>query len=313
MKFSLLTVLCFLMFLPLFAQKATVLHCSGRVNYYAASGASPKKLYPGMELSPTGRLRCNKGASAKLLYNKKSFLVKSTQFQDVAELLQVNDNSSSLGFGGRFLNFLTESIHESESTDKLQENHRRYMNKAGAAIKGYSSKEYTITTDLLTSGVLPAESVRFTWGKLPGASPYKFALMDESGNVYAQIQARDTFITLDLSELGIKRGPVYQWQVCQDEQINCSAPMTFELDPASHAKALDAIEKSADYQSASDAEKQLMLAYQLEQNRAYYQANRYYQRLLKKEPENQLYRRLYSAFLMRTNRLNESLSLQRGG
>lgn len=309
MRATILFALGICLSLSLTAQKVTVLHCSGQVNYFAQNNSTPRKLYPGLELPLDGRIRCNKGASAKLLYNRKSFLVKSTQIQDIKDIVGIEDKSASMSFGGRFLNFLTESMQESESTDKLQENHRRYMNKTTAAIKGYSAKDYSIPTDFLNIGVLPAERVIFKWRNSSGSGAYTFTLQDETGGTVAQLLVRDTFVTLDLSELMLDSQAEYQWQVSRNHNQDRSAPLAFRVDANSKSKALKAIDKTADYQAGDSAEQQLMLAYQFEQNQCFYNADELYRQLYKASPDNVLYRRLYSAFLMRTNRMEESIGM----
>ena len=184
-------------------EKAHVLHVNGQIEYYAQHGAKPILLTPGMELDMKGKIRCKGTASAKLLCNGRTALVSGNKMRDLEEVVGAKSGESSTGFTGRFLNFVEESVQESDSEEKLKKHHQQNMNKASGGIKGYANKEYTIIPSLLASGKLPASIVTFKWRSVAGDGPYTFSLLVSGANNVAQMLVTDTLITLYLKQLAV--------------------------------------------------------------------------------------------------------------
>ncbi|MBL7825873.1 MAG: tetratricopeptide repeat protein [Saprospiraceae bacterium] len=312
MRTILLTLLSACFSLSLVSQtnsNPVVLHSSGQVQYFATAGAAPKKVYPGLQLQVSGKIRCLKGGSAKLLYQGKAYIVSGARTQDISEVVKANVKATQIGFTGRFFNFITESLQESESTEKLQKHHRRYMGKNSASIKGFSSKQFEIVTPLVLTGKLPAAKVTFKWRNTTGSGPYTFQLCDESGNIVASLLAKDTLVTLDLEELAMNFEAEYTWQVTRNDGKSSSAPMPFELTRQTQEKAQKDLEIVSSCDDCSDSEKRLMLAYFLEQENQFYQAADIYNAMLEKDPNSTLTRRLFAAFMARMNQLSEGEKL----
>lgn len=292
--------------LNLFAQQVTVLHTFGTVQYFTPNKLTPSRVYPGMRLQTAGKIKSVKGGSAKLLYKGSTFVIKSSRPLLVAEVVKAAKPASQMSFTGRFWNFITESVEEGESSERLQQHHKEYLNKNSAAIKGYASKDFTIGTSMLTVGKLPNATVTFKWRNVPGTGPYTFALMEANGNVVANLHARDTVITLDLDQLQMDIQGDYYWNVHRNNKNDCSINIPFKLIDANYSKQIETLSKYAEYQSANPVEQKLMLAYLLEQENANFQANELYNDLLKLEPENRLVKVIYSTFLARMDLMNEA-------
>jgi hypothetical protein len=216
-----------------------------------------------------------------------------------------------MGFTGRFWSFITESVQESESTEKLQKHHRRYMSKTSASIKGYAQQEHTIATSFMTMGKLPAATVTFKWRHTPGTTPYTFRLTTDTGDPVAQLLTRDTVLTLDLEQLALDFQSEYQWTVVRENGKESSAPVPFELVANTEEKARKSLSLQNDYKSADNTEQRLMIAYYLEQENSFYSANEVYEQLLGSQPDNVLLRRLYASFLARMDMLPEGMDLLR--
>lgn len=285
-----------------------VTRVSGQVQYYAQHGAKPIMVHPGMELSLTGKIRCKGNSSAKLLYKNATLPLAGSRLRDVQEVVKAARPSSQMGFTGRFLNFVTESVKDGETPEKLQKHHRRYMNKASGGIKGFSGKEFQIPAIILTTGKLPAANVIFKWRNTAGEGPYAFQLYAAKGKQVAHILVRDTFLTLDLDQLAMDIFAEYEWSVTRGEGVK-SASIPFEICPDKAKEVQGQIAQESDYQSADPIEQQLMLAYGLEEEHCFYSANNTYAHLLAADPDNALLRKMYASFLARMNMLPEAIAI----
>lgn len=304
---TLFLVCCFLLIQSgLSAQKEViVLHVTGQVQYYAQYGAKPVLMYPGLELDLKGKMRCKGSASAKLLYNGGTFVVSGTKFKDIQDVVKASGGASQMSFTGRFFNFVTESVKEGETREKLEKHHRRYMSKTSGGIKGYAKPGYAIIPLLLTIGKLPSANVIFKWRNTPGEGPYTFNLLGSGGQAVAKVLVRDTFITLDLEQLALNLDEEYNWKVTRGDSAK-SLPVPFMVCPASTMDKQNEISQEAVFKTATPTEQQLMLAYSLEQESCFYSANQTYAHLLAADPDNLLLRKMYATFLARRDMLPEA-------
>ncbi|MEO6037369.1 MAG: hypothetical protein ABIQ93_03080 [Saprospiraceae bacterium] len=309
---SLLLCSCLLALRLMAQQTAHVLHVSGQVEYYAQHAAKPVLLSPGMELDMKGKVRCKGTASAKLLSNGRTIVVSGSKMRDLQALAATNAGESNAGFTGRFLNFVEESVQESDSEEKLKKQHRKYMNKASGGVKGYANQANAITPLLLASGKLPLALVTFQWRKAAGDGPYTFSLLVPGGKPVVQLLVLDTAITLDLKQLALNPDEGYEWSITRGSTAK-SAAMPVEISPQSMEAAQNSISRVPYYSSALPFERQLMLAYTYEEDNCYYGANQVYAALLSAEPNNPLLRRLYAAFLARMDMLPEAIALVPSG
>ncbi|MFN0033519.1 MAG: hypothetical protein ACKVUS_00545 [Saprospiraceae bacterium] len=299
---------CLFLHVGLSAQNVVVLRVSGQVQYYAQHGAKPLSMYPGMELELKGKVRCKGSASAKLLYKGSTFLVSGNKLRDVQDIVKAAVAASPMSFTGRFFSFVTESVKDGESQEKVQKHHRRYMSKTSAGIEHYAEKEFKIPALLLTTGKLPAATIIFKWRNTPGEGPYTFRLFEPKGKQIAQLLVRDTSVTLDLDQLAMDIFAEYKWDVTRGEGTK-SAPTPFEVCPDKAKEVQAEIAQDPAFQSADPTEQQLMLAYSLEEERCFYSANNTYAHLLAADPDNVLLRKMYATFLARMNMLPEASAL----
>jgi hypothetical protein len=150
-----------------------------------------------------------------------------------------------------------------------------------------------------------AANVIFKWRNTAGEGPYSFTLYTWQNIPVAQLQVRDTAITLDLDQLALNLDEEYSWAVTRGTSAK-SAPLAFEICQTCLAEKQTDLINDADYQSATPFEQQLMLAYQLEEEHCFYAANSTYMFLLASEPDNGLYRKMYATFLARMDMLPEA-------
>ncbi|HLP94442.1 MAG TPA: hypothetical protein VK168_10430 [Saprospiraceae bacterium] len=288
-----------------------VLHVAGQVQYLPHYGAKPVNLAPGDELDIKGKIRCKGNGSARLVYEGTPITVTGTKMRDVEEIVKTAAKSSEMSFTGRFFNFLNESLKEGVTDEKLKKHHRRYMNKTSGGIKGFATPEATIKALLTTTGKLPQANVIFKWRKVPGSGPYLFVVQDARQKTVAQLLLRDTLVVLDLDHLALNLDEEYTWSVTRGEKDR-SAQIPFEICPATSLDQQTDLSHEKTYQSASETEKQLMLAYRLEEERFFYAAQKTYQDLLQHHPDNAVFRRMYATFLARLDMLPEAETLISG-
>ncbi len=101
-------------------ERVHVLHVNGQVEYYSQQGAKPVMLSPGMELDIKGKIRCKGTASVKLLSNGRTTVVSGGKMRDLQTVAGAKAGESNTGFTGRFLDFVEESVEESDSEEKLK-------------------------------------------------------------------------------------------------------------------------------------------------------------------------------------------------
>lgn len=309
MRTIIITFFSLFLFVGLQAQnEVIVLHVSGLAQYYPHYGAKPVNLYPGQELEVKGKLRCKGAGSVKLLYEGTPIIVSGSKMRDMEEIVRTATQTSQLSFTGRFFSFLNESVKEGVTDEKLKKHHRRYMSKSSGGVKGWAKPEYTIKALLLTTGKLPSAHVIFKWRNTPGEGPYTFSLLSQQNKTIAQLMVRDTAITLDLEQLALNLDEEYSWSVTRGEKAT-SAAIPFEICPSSVVERLTDLSHEASYQSADPTERQLMLAYRLEEERCFYTANNTYNQLLQADPNNVLLHRMYATFLARMDMLPEASTL----
>lgn len=285
-----------------------VLRVSGQAFYYPQYGSKPISMYPGLALEKTGKVHCKGQGSAKLLYKGTTILVTGTKMRDVQELVKASASASQMSFTGRFFNFVTESVKEGESQEKLKKHHGRYMSKTSGGIEGFAKDSLAIVPLAIATGTLPATTVIFKWRSAPGEGPYNFRLLEPEGRQVAQLFVRDTFVTLDLNELALVIFAEYKWNVTRGDSAK-SVSVPFKICPDKAKEVQSEISKDPYFQSADPEEQQLMLAISLEEEECFYSANNTYAHLLATDPDNVLLRRMYTTFLARRNMLPEANAL----
>jgi|APTNR8051073442_1049403.scaffolds.fasta_scaffold01072_12 hypothetical protein len=285
---------------------------SGKALYYAPQESKAQNVYPGLRMSSSGKVRCQSGATVKLLRNGEIFTLKGSKLYLLSELDQ-QSKSSNVGFMGRFSKFLSGSMKETQNEKELEKNHRRYMEKAKAGIGGFSEKTYPIQASLLYQGAFGVSSVTFRWsGAIPG-EVCRFQLNRKSdGQVLAMALTLDSVFSLDLSQLALDPGVACEWMIVDDKTgTEKSAKISIVYDPDAPAKVLADLRNLKDFQNAAPAEQALMEAYSLEEAGLNYDAAMRYAAAAKIDAGNLLVRDTQAAFLSRMGLLEDAKILLR--
>lgn len=290
----------------------TVTYTRGNVYYYSSGNNSPKSIYPGITLSPSGRIRCDKGAKVKLLCKGKVFELTDNKMHFLDEIAREAGDANTLSFLGRFWVFISGSMDNTEDDQHLEQHHKQSMENLRAGIKGYASHEFTIQADILFEGGLSDTDVAFMWNSVPDMN-YCFRLTRQADDdVILIVWTKVNVLRLNLGELALVDGEVYEWQIITEEN-DPTAPhsrkMQFAFQPAAASRALSEVARQKAYQTASPVEQQLMEIFALETNQFYYDVNVRYQKLTADNPENVLVKRAYASFLASINKLESAKTL----
>jgi hypothetical protein len=284
---------------------------TGKVVYYAPQESKAQNVYPGMRLSSNGKIRCQSGATIKLLRNGEIFLVKGSKQFALRELDQKSKGGSNVGFMGRFSKFLSGSMKETQNDKELEANHRRYMEKARAGIDGFGSKDFPIQTSLLYSGTLSTPYMEFRWSGAAVGEDNRFQLKRKTdGLVVLTALMRDTSIWLNLAQLALEAGAAYEWQLVDEKTGGGkSAKTAFIYQPNASDQVLAELRGEKDYKEAGPAEQALMEAFSLEEAGFFYDAALIYTAAAKRYAGNLLVRDTQAAFLSRMGLLEAAKAL----
>jgi hypothetical protein len=312
-KLILIACVIFLSQLLAAQQESVAIHAVGKAFYYAPQQNKAQTIYPGMRLSLEGRVRVAGGGSIKLLYQGETFTISEGKAFLLRDLEHLSKGSAGLGFFSRFWSFLSRSVEQSKDEKALEENHRRYMEAAHAAVKGFAQQEYAIRTSFLFSGKMSAAPVVFKWSGMPGEGHFRFVLNAQADrSVLVSALVRDSSLSINLMQLALIPGQEYAWQILPADDtlsVPSSSKNIFLYDPPAAAQILEDLLPYHEYQHSTPAEQLLIQAYALENAGFYYEAYRKYAAAATAEKHNLLVRDARAAFLARMDLLEEAKAL----
>lgn len=314
---NLLATICFICICQWVAaqNEITVVHSSGKAQYYAPQQNTPQSIHPGLRLSLDGKVRVQSGTGVKVLYNGVTYTLKSGKLHLLRELEKKADKGTGMGFAGRFWSFLTNSLKQSQNEEVLEDNHRRYMESVHAGVSGFANKKYPIHASLLYSNNLSATAVTFRWSSVKNAPGSRFQISRETdGLVICVIHIRDSTLRLDLSQLALEPNEEYNWVILPAMETSDgprSEEFTFLFRPEGASKVLDDLRRQPEFNNAGPAEQRLMEAFALEEAGFLYDAFEIYATASSAHPDNLLVRDSRAAFLARMDLLEEARGLLR--
>jgi hypothetical protein len=204
--------------------------------------------------------------------------------------------------------FLSSSVTNTGTAQDVENYHRRYITNTKAGIKGYGNEEGTIRVAGEFRRVVSSDPFPLRWDSVAGASAYLVEIVDTEERVLLSATAKANGLNLPLSQLTLSPKTVYRLSISTigRDTTTTSSDLYFRFDPAAVAAFRAEVRTKPLFQELSEGEGPLYLAQQLEE-KGYFQAARQdYEALLVTNPENQLYRKVFAAFLIRINELEEA-------
>ena len=159
-----------------------------------------------------------------------------------------------------------------------------------------------IKIPLPKSSYIIDSTVTFAWHSVSGAEEYIVSLTDDEGRSLFEMSARDTFLTVNLSEYTLDKERCYNWRVSStgefiraNSQDNCIMQMNFGQQSKVRATTAELLKEF----SEDTPLKALALGHFYEENQLYLNALEQFRKAGELEPEIDEYRLAYARFLER--------------
>lgn len=293
-------------------NEIVIIHAQGKVEYLPGGNTSPRTVYPGLSLPTQGKIRCYPNSSAKILYDGNPVPLDANNVYDLGEIkAQAQSQGNRLRtFTGRFWSYLSESFSNSDDQAALEKYHQQHMANAKGGIKGFGEKPYGI--NLVSAYPSPESPVKqaqigrdpitLRWSR-SGSSAFQLTLRNETGEkVLLEARTRDTVFTVNVSQLDLAPDAFIQWSVQKADSTadvsTTSATQWLQYAP----EAWEALLSGDNAEAASgtdDAEKLLMLCFQLEEKGFVFSAESMLEKFVGQHPDNVLVKRYLATFKSR--------------
>jgi hypothetical protein len=307
-----LPLLLTLLTVTLFGQQDPVVYSvDGKAKYSPASKGwfNYAPLKTGMKLSETGRLKLKAGTSVSVLYDEQyatiskkgkhtvsGILEDYEQFQEnpYTELLQERVEEAS----DPFFFYLDDEPGLAASTQPTKP---KYESREG---DGHGDADAALLPITTNGGKVAGDGFFVSWAPRAGADApdrYLFKLTDDQGKILMEKSTEEGNLMVSTAEAQLKAGQFYRWQATAAEDPAVSTPtVTFEYAAASAVQAaLDPLRDDPIYKNAEPAAQLLLEAVTLEKNGFQERAGLRYREAMEKDPDHDLARALYKAFLWR--------------
>ncbi len=267
-------------------------------------------IYPGMELSTEGRLSLKAGQKISLLLENKKLTFKGPIVVDLSKLRSSGAEEEGSFFRRRFQQYVTSTIRQTGDLVELTTYYESNRNDTREEASGFGRRDFAIVVPEYISETFGEDKIYFRWDSIPTLNGYIFTIESQSlEEVIFKAKTKSNGITINLAELNIKHGPVYQWKamaVHPDSTLAISPTSLFSYEPREVDSFISDLKDSGEYQLLEPFERMIYLLRQLELEGFYHTAYAYYKDLIQEEPENRLYQKLFAAFLVRMNAFEEA-------
>lgn len=296
----------------LFGQQNPVAYSvDGRVKYSPASKGwfNYAPLKTGMQLSETGRLKLKPGASVSLLYDEQYATITEKGKHAVSSILEDYERFQE----NPYTDMLKARVEEADDPfffylddePGLAANDKPakpvYESREG---DGHGDADAALLPITTNGGKVAGEGFFVSWAPKNAADTpdrYLFKLTDDQGKLLLEQSTSEGNLTVSAAEAQLKAGRFYRWQASAAENPSVHTPsITFEYTAADAIQAvLNPLRSDPIYQDAEPAAQLLLEAVTLEQNDFQERAGLRYREAMEKDPDHDLARALYKAFLWR--------------
>lgn len=311
-KNCLLSLFCWLSLLGLLhgQQNVVVLSTStGDGITYQPKEGETRNVFAGLRLLPQGTLNIQVGGIVNLVVDGKKVSLAGPKVIKVTQLPQLVENTGSSSFLSRFWNFISSSVTNTGNSKDVEAYHRQYLTNTKAGIEGYGELDRPIQLPWYLSRSIGTELLPLHWTAIEGATQYTLELTSKYGNqTVLNALTKSNHFTLNLAELSLVEGAAYELNISTEVEgklVNSPA-ILISYDPEGVEKFLAKQREKRVFQTLEPNEQELFLLDALETEGYLEPAFRAYQQLIAQEPDNQLYQRLYIAFLVRMNDTEEA-------
>jgi hypothetical protein len=300
-------------------QSFVVMSVTGSATFKETAGGVSRSLVPTQVLSPDAVVSLSAGSSVRLVYQGRQISLSETGNYPLKSFVSGKKQESS-SFVGRFFNYIYEGVVNTSGQKNIEEYHKHYITQSSGGIKGFAGGAFGVEPNSAVTGSVAPGPVNFQWFASGDAVFYDFQIADyQNDGLVFKALLKDTSIAVDLGQLVLEPGRKYYWFVQRkqlgesslgfalvDDPSLRSPKMEFALADRPARQIVQSLEAYDEYKSSSEAERLLMAAQVLEENRMIYAAQQTFLTAIANDPGNPLYRRVYAAFLIRQGLLREA-------
>lgn len=302
-------------------QSFVVMSVKGSPTFKETAGGVSRSLLPTQVLSPDAVISLSAGSSVRLVYQGQQISLAEAGNYPLKSFAAGKKQESST-FVGRFFNYIYEGVINTSGQKNIEEYHKHYITQSSGGIKGFAGGSYGVELHSSLTGSVAPGPVHFQWFPSGDSVFYDFQIADyQNDGLVFKALLKDTSIAVDLRQLVLEPGRKYYWFVQRkqlgesslgfalvDDPSLRSPKMEFALSDRLTRQVVQSLETNEDYKGSTAAERLLMAAQVLEENRMIYAAQLSLLDAIEKEPDNPLPRRVYAAFLIRQGLLRAAQS-----
>jgi hypothetical protein len=259
----------------------------------------------GSKINPGEQIKVGKNAYISLVYsNGMSMEIKKDGVYDFDRLknsINSNYKSPDKKFTGYVISELTKKARES-----------REMKSMGAVVR---ERANYIETGIPSSSLVIDSNLVFKWFSHGNTIHYIFKLINDSGVTLFMKEITDTTIDCPIYLFHLNKNENYKWIVFDYNNPGTSTDTNYIMIPAPYI--LEAIrdsinELNANFGNDSTAVSQIIYASFYQDNELNFEALKAYSRALRSAPDVDVYRKMFTAFLLKM-KLNRMLDYSTSG
>lgn len=310
MKWLTLVLTC--LAFPLFSQQEPVVYSvDGRAKYSPTEKGwfNYEPLKTGMRLNKNGRLKLKGGTTVSLLYDEQYATITAKGRQSINRILEdfgrFRENTYTVLLQERveeandpFFFYIDEEPGLASTTKPTKP---KYESKEGDGHGDADANLLPITTN---GGKVAGSDFFVSWAPKEGVEApgqYVFKLTDDNGKALFETTTGERNLTVRAAEAQLTAGKFYRWQAIAADNPSVRTPsVTIEYVAEDAIEAvLKPLRNDPIFQSADPAARLLLEAVALEQNGFQESAGLRYRSAMEQDPDHDLARALYKAFLWR--------------
>lgn len=292
-----------------------------------------KNLSVGAKLKPSDRIVIGRGGYASLAHiNGRTVELKKEGSFKISDLdKQATKKTGAVS--GKFATYVYNELTEVEEPLAFKDTHRSNMKRTGSVERALGDEVNVWDSIAAASGVggpgelqalgmvgslsmangtafvaimprhsrLYSDTVTFQWHRSPKVQDYRIVVLDKDDRVVVTRETRDTVMTVNVREAGLKAGQTYQWYVenVAEKSYRTDPYLLWLVEGAEGATIRDVLTEIDNDFDADDAVACLVRATACEDLGLVYDAWRSYRRAIELASDVKNYKRLYAEFLNR--------------